>query len=106
MYGIIILTDMAITFSKGGTFTQQKKRDQILILMFFGVLLVTSVVLWQGFSKKGAAVPYSEPPAIAPKKVEVRFDVLKGQELQGLQIKPAPSPLPEHMGRENPFVPF
>ena len=97
---------MAITFSKGGTFTQQKKRDQMLILLFFGALLLTSIVLWQGFFKKSAAVPYPEPRAIAPKKVEIRFDVLKGQELQKIQTKLAPSPLPEKIGRENPFLPF
>lgn len=97
---------MAITFSKGGTFTQQRKRDQILILLFFGVLLVTSIVLWQGFFKKGAAARYSEPSAIAPKKVEIRFDVLQGQDLKALQAKPEPSPAPETIGRKNPFVPF
>jgi hypothetical protein len=97
---------MAITFSKGGTFTHQKKRDQILILLFFGALLLTSFVLWQGFFKKSAAVPFSTPGAIIVKKVEIRFDVLKGQELKGLKTQPTPSPLPEKMGRENPFVPF
>lgn len=97
---------MAITFSKGGTFTQQRKRDQILILMFFGVLLVTSIVLWQGFSKKGAAVPFPQPAAAAPKKVEIRFEVLKGAQLEQLGAKPESAPLPSSIGRENPFTPF
>lgn len=97
---------MAITFSKGGTFTQQNKRNQILILLFFGVLFVTSVVLWQGFFKKGAVVLVPLPEALAQKKIEIRFDVLKGKELEELQIKPVSFPLPEKIGRENPFVPF
>jgi hypothetical protein len=78
----------------------------VLILLFFGVLLLTSIVLWQGVFKKSAGVPYPEPRAIAPKKVEIRFDVLKEQELRGLKTQPTPSPLPEKIGRENPFVPF
>ena len=97
---------MAITFSRGGTFTQQRKRDQILILLFFGVLLVTSIVLWQGFSKKGAKVLPPETNILPTKQVEIRFDVLKGQGLETLQAKPEPSPLPVRIGRENPFVPF
>ena len=97
---------MAITFSKGGTFTQQKKRNQILVLFFFGVLLITSIVLWQGFFKKGAVVLEPLPAALAQKKIEIRFDVLKGKELEELQVKPASSPLLEKIGRENPFVPF
>lgn len=78
----------------------------MLILLFFGALLATSIVLWQGFFKKGAEIPFSKPAAAAPKKVEIRFDVLKGEELQGLQTRPGLSPLPEKIGRENPFVPF
>jgi hypothetical protein len=97
---------MAITFSRGGTFTQQRKRDQVLILLFFGVLLATSVVLWQGFFKKGAVVLPAETTGIVQKKVEIRFDVLQGKELEALGAKPEPSPLPGTIGKENPFVPF
>ena len=97
---------MAITFSRGGTFTQQRKRDQVLILLFFGALLIMSIVLWQGFFKKEAVVLPSETAGILPKKVEIRFDVLQGKELEALGVKPEPSPLPGTIGKENPFVPF
>lgn len=97
---------MAITFSKGGTFTQQRKRDQILILLFFAVLLVTSVVLWQGFFKKGAVILAPLPEVFVQKKVEIRFDVLQGISLKELQVKPTPSEIPPKIGRKNPFVPF
>ena len=87
------------------TLVQRKKIQQGLILVLVAVLLITTIVLWLGFFKQGAA-PTPEIVAPALKPVEINFGVLEIPFLQTLEAPPESVLAPELPGRSNPFLPF
>lgn len=98
---------MALTFSKGATFTSQKKTQQILTIVLGIVVFVTAFFIWQGVFKK-PAVPTEDISVIGgPKLVEINFGILDREGLfERLALPPPPLVLPTTIGRENPFAPL
>ena len=88
------------------TFIQRKKIQQSLILVLVAVLLITTIVLWLGFFKKGGAAPSLDIVAPALKPVEINFGVLDMPFLKTLEAPPESVLEPESPGRSNPFLPF
>ena len=88
------------------TLVQRKKIQQGLILVLVAVLLITTIVLWSGFLKKGGAQPAAESPVPALKPVEIDFGVLEIPLLKTLENPPEAGSEPESPGRRNPFLPF
>lgn len=97
-------------------FLQQKKIQKGLVLVFILALLITAIVVWQGFFGKEREVYTTETIIPFQKEVKIDFETLKNPILQKLQpfleIKPIEEiPLvegepAEEGGRENPFIPY
>lgn len=87
------------------TFLQQKKRQKRFILIFTGVILITLVVIWQGFfTKKEEALPIKI--LMPPKIIQINLKALEDPKLQELQSFLEVTPLQEAIGRANPFIPY
>jgi len=101
---------MAIVFEK------QKKTQRNLILILTVVLVITVVIIWQGFSEEEAGVSVETPTVFAKKEIKINFNVLADPLLEELQPFSETKPFEEatstpgkpglKLGRENPFVPY
>jgi len=87
------------------TFIEKRKRLRYLFPLLIIVLLITGIVLWQGFFTREKPILF--PIETAPvKKIEINFEILKHPLLEELQsLEPIPS-FEEEAGRENPFIPY
>jgi len=86
-------------------FLQKRKIQNYLILIFIGVLLITTIVIWQGFFRK-EKIPLPEEVLRPPKKAEINFEVLKNSLLKNLEPFQEIPPFEKEVGRENPFLPY
>ena len=98
---------------------EQRKRQQILLFVTFGILLATFLILYFGFFKKESAPEEATPisqtgPATGQsvateeklKKINLDFEFLNEKILSFLKIH---GDLPVEKGttgRENPYLPF
>jgi len=90
---------MAITFS------EKRKKLRYLVPVLVIVILITAIVLWQGFfaEEKLFLPPIEEVPV---KKIVINYEILKHPFLEELQpLEPLPL-FEEEVGRENPFLPY
>lgn len=99
-------------------FIEQKKTQTIFLLVFIFLLLITGLVIWQGFFKKSKEISMSETQTFLPAKEEIKidFNILKKPILEKLQpfseIQPfketaaVEGKIGEKLGRENPFMPY
>jgi hypothetical protein len=88
------------------TVYQKIKRQQILIIVFLVVVLIT-VSIWYLGGKKTQFVPPVQPVETPFKKVEINFQVLENPLLKELEFYEKIGPIkPEEVGRENPFLPW
>lgn len=97
-------------------FLEQRKTQRNLILIFFALIFIISIIVWRGSSKEESSTIISEEfsPSLE-KKVEINFEILKNPVLEKLQpfLDIAPlevsatgtKPLIK-VGRENPFIPY
>lgn len=91
------------------TVLEKRRFQRNLILVFFGVCLVTGIIIWKGYFDKGKSPGTGEiSEIIRPKKVEINFEVLKSpllNDFQGFEeIKPLEGS--SQVGRENPFISY
>lgn len=101
-------------------FTQQKKNQRILIFVFVATLLITAIVIWQGFFNKKETEELSGESIVPPQEeIKIDFNVLKNPLLKELQSFSEIESLKESTttvkgkiettgkkGRENPFLPY
>ena len=82
-------------------FVKEKRKQQYMFLAFFAVVLITAVVLWQGFLKK----PKTAALPTAPRReIKINFELLGSETIKKLQpFSPIP-PFGGTAGRENPFL--
>ncbi|MDP2926687.1 MAG: hypothetical protein Q8N65_00905 [bacterium] len=88
---------MAIVFS------EQKKRQQYLILVFTIVILATAIVFWFGVFKKPTESP--PLPSLSIRKVEINFKVFDQPLLSELELFEEVPVFEGAFGRNNPFLP-
>lgn len=89
------------------TFIEERKKQKKLIFVFVIVLLITFLVLWQGFLKKTLEEPREiETPVSAIERIKVDFGILENPILKELQPFEGIKPFKEKAGRENPFLPY
>jgi hypothetical protein len=84
------------------------ERQRSLIIVFFGVLVVTLLILYFGYFKKEKAlrIPPPEVPTFQ-RKIEIDFSVFEKEILKELQpFGKIETPSTEEIGRENPFSPI
>ena len=99
-------------------FTQQKKNQRILIFVFAATLLITAIVVWQGFFNKEEELS-GENVVLSQEEIKIDFNVLKSPLLKELQSISEIEPLKESTttvkgkiettskkGRTNPFLPY
>jgi len=99
-------------------FTQQKKNQRILIFVFFAILLITAIIVWQGFFNKEEELS-GENVVLSQEEIKIDFNVLKSPLLKELQSFSEIEPLKGSTttvkgkiettgkkGRENPFLPY
>ncbi|OHA62113.1 MAG: hypothetical protein A2117_00625 [Candidatus Wildermuthbacteria bacterium GWA2_46_15] len=89
---------MAIVFS------EQKKRQQYLILVFTIVILATAIVFWFGVFKKPIETPPSSSLPI--RKIEINFQVFDQSLLSELELFEEVPAFEGVLGRNNPFLPY
>lgn len=98
---------MALIFTQEKTLSGQKKMQQLLILAVVAIALITSIVLWAGFSKpKSPAVILQNTSSFSAQQVQIDFGTLKDKTLEKLESPPSQIPLPQAVGRSNPFISF
>lgn len=87
------------------TIYQRTKRQQVLLIVFFGVVLIT-VLVWY-FGEKGTQIVTPiEWEEIPQKKVEINFQILENPILKEFELYEKIEPLNlNQVGRENPFSP-
>lgn len=86
------------------TFVQQKKRQQILVLIVVGMAVFTLLVLWFGFfasAPKEAGSSFFLP---VPRETNIDFTVFESQVFQELQSPSAPPEIPAKTKKANPFI--
>lgn len=85
-------------------FIKERKKQKYLILVLGIVVLVTTIVLWQGFFKKEK--PISPSVGLQFRPVRIDFDLLESPVLKELQVFEEIPSFVETKGRENPFLPY
>lgn len=89
------------------TFLEKRKRLKSLIPVLAVIVLLTAIVIWQGFLKK-------EKPSLAPEEtfkptteeIKINLQVLESPELENLLLFEKTLPFEGEVGRENPFTPY
>ena len=102
-------------------FLQQKNFQKTLVAVFVFIVIITLVIIWQGFFKKETTIPFEEPSLLSQKEIRINFNELISQDLKDLVPFPAIEPFKEipaseteegeqipgvTIGRENPFLPY
>jgi len=87
------------------TFIEKRRKLRYLFPILIIVILITAVVLWQGFFVE-EKLPLLLPIEIPVKKIVINFEILKHPFLEELQSLEAIPPFEEEVGRENPFLPY
>lgn len=89
------------------TFVEERKKQKKLIYIFWAVILITGLVLWQGVLKKPARKTEEvQAPAAEFGKAEINFKTLENPALRELQPFKKIEPFGEKIGRDNPFLPY
>lgn len=90
---------MAIVFS------EQKKKQQNLILVFILVILATSLVIWLGVFKKPKN---SQEPSFSfsQKIAEIDFRILESPIFSELKLSRLVPAFKGETGRDNPYLPL
>lgn len=86
------------------TFIEKRRRLRYLFPILAIVILITAIVLWQGFFVEEK--PVLPPIEIPTKKIEIDFETLKNPFLEELQPFEVIPPFEEEVGRENPFISY
>ncbi|MDO8424538.1 MAG: hypothetical protein Q7S70_01185 [bacterium] len=84
---------------------EQRKRLRKLIPILAVVILITLLNFWRGFGSKSNVPPPDVLPAEA-KKVEIDWNIIKSQDLEGLDLFQGIPELQQKEGRINPFEPY
>jgi hypothetical protein len=86
---------------------QQFKRQRNLILILFGILLLTFFILYFGYFKEKRPTPSFPQEVIFPeRRVYIDFSIFQNPLLKELQpIEKIESATSGEIGRENPFLP-
>lgn len=99
------------------TVLEREKKQRILVLIFFGMILILFLILYFGYFKRGEIPSLIPDSKISPnlpverKKIEIDFEVLKSPILKRVQVQTfdrIEEPKFEEIerGRENPFKPY
>jgi len=86
------------------TFLQQRKAQRNLILFFIGIILVTAIIIWQGFFKEEEVISPQDFIKLT-KEIKIDFKALENPIFQKLQLF-IEEEVGENIGRENPFIPY
>jgi len=92
------------------TFAQQKRKQQYLLLVFAGLVLLILGIIWWGFLREvPQAAPVTAPAR--PPEIQIDFQALSSPFLQEAEEFPhippfTPVATGEQIGRENPFLPY
>ncbi|MDI6602655.1 MAG: hypothetical protein QME57_00855 [Patescibacteria group bacterium] len=87
------------------TFIEERRKLGYLFLALVIVILITIVVLWQGFFAKEKLPPLL-PIETPLKKIMINLEILKHPLLEKLKPFEAIPSFEEEVGRENPFIPY
>ena len=98
------------------TLLEKRKRSKFLISILVISILITVVIIWQGFLVEERPVLIEIPPEDFPgvfpevtlkpvREIKIDFQILKSPELAELQPFEMP-PFEEERGRKNPFLPY
>jgi hypothetical protein len=89
------------------TFIEERKKQKRLIYIFIIILLITFLVLWQGFLKKTKIKPQEVgTPVSTGGKIKINFGTLENPILKEFQDFKMIPPFEGEKGRENPFLPY
>lgn len=91
------------------TFTQKKKTQKYLVIVFVALLAIIAFVFLSDLFKKQEEVPAIESVSEIVPQVEINFQILDDPILKKLSepYPELPSVLPaEEIGRGNPFLPY
>ena len=86
--------------------SKNKNRQKYLILIFFGIVLVTLGVLGKNFLPKSEITEITAGFSLKPTKIEINFDLFQNPILKELQPVEEIKPFEEKVGRDNPFLPY
>jgi hypothetical protein len=85
-------------------FIEKKKKQQYLLYIAVGILVVTFVILWFGYLNKPVQAPSSEEVIINKKNIVINYSILENPIIKAL-IPFVETPLYQgQLGRDNPFL--
>lgn len=89
------------------TFLEQRKKQQKLLPVLVGILMLILFIVWWGFLREETISPVFEGsvPAVQ-QKVGIDFDFLRNLNPEDFYTFEKVPPLEEEVGKENPFIPF
>lgn len=91
------------------TFTQKKKTQKYLVIVFVALIAIIAFVFLSDLFKKGEEIPAIESVSEIVPMVEINFQILDDPILKKLSESYPELPLvlpPEEIGRGNPFLPY
>ncbi|MEK9135272.1 MAG: hypothetical protein AAB451_03155 [Patescibacteria group bacterium] len=86
------------------SFLEQKKKNKLLLPILGGIIVVTLIIIWLGFSRKPES-PLSIS-LLPVHKINIDWQVLKNPILDNLELFEVIQPLQGSYGRKNPFLPY
>ena len=88
---------------------EQKKKNRVLLPVLIGIILITLIIIWQGFFKKSSiAEPQrgENEAALHRPKINIDWATLKNPTLETLEPFNEILPIDGAAGRRNPFLPY
>jgi len=87
-------------------FIEKKKKQKYLIFVIGGIILVTLIVLWLGYSNRATdGTVEEEETFIVRKNIRIRYEVLENPILDVLNPFEKTPDYEGILGRDNPFLP-
>jgi len=89
------------------TFLEERKIQKRFIWIFGVIILISFLIIWQGFFTKEKTIPSGEISKPA-KKIEIDFDIFKNSVFIALEPFEEIKAIGEkiEVGREDPFAPY
>lgn len=85
-------------------FIKERKKQRHLIIIFGVIVVITFIILYQGYFKKEKLPSVSVSPYY--KAIKIGFEVLESPLLKELQLFKEITPFEDKKGRTNPFLPY
>ena len=86
-------------------FREKRKKQQYLVLVVLGVLIVSGAVLYFGYFRSPKEAVVSGPAFVPRKDIKINYEILESPILNLLDNFPETPEFEGELGKDNPFLP-